>query len=439
MKKLLFLFLILCSLVTFGQEVKPKTTSLEFYGFVRFESYFDSYKGLNAANEQFFIVPLYAGVDANGEHINQTPSYNFSSMATRLGVRVSGPEIFKAKTTANIETDFAGDLGVNPAMLRLRQANAVLSWTKSSLLVGQTWHPFWSGKVFPTVGGLNTGAPFQPFNRSPQIRFDYKPIPKFILSAAMVSEFQYKSYGFTKIDSMYPKAMFYTDKSEVFNRNAAIPEMVANIEINNGGFTIGAGTSLKFIQPTLYTVELSLGKDINKYVSTKYLQALSFVGYSQYVKGMFTIKAKAVLGQNMTHLNIPGGYGVKSVNPSTGGMTYTPYNSMTSFINAVYGNKYQIGIFGGYMKNLGTSDALYNFGSSASPVAVTPGLVPQIASIYRLAPSFAINISKLRLVFEYELTSAAFGIGKINISDGLYGNTIDVTNHRGQLMMMYSF
>ena len=439
MKKLIFLILILCSLVTIGQEVKPKTTSLEFYGFVRFESYFDSYKGLNAANEQFFIVPLYAGVDANGKHINQTPSYNFSSMATRLGVRVSGPEIFNAKTTANIETDFAGDLGVNPAMLRLRQANAVLSWTKSSLLVGQTWHPFWSGKVFPIVGGLNTGAPFQPFNRSPQIRFDYKPTPKFILSAVMVSEFQYKSYGFTKIDSMYPKAMFYTDKSEVFNRNAAIPEMVANIEMNNGGFTIGAGTSLKFIQPTLYTVELALGKDVNKYVSTKYLQALSFVGYSQYVKGMFTIKAKAVLGQNMTHLNIPGGYGVQSVDPSTGGMTYTPYNSMTSFINAVYGNKYQIGIFGGYMKNLGTSDALYNFGSSASPVAVTPGLVPQIASIYRIAPSFAINISKLRLVFEYELTSAAFGIGNINISDGLYGNTIDVTNHRGQLMMMYSF
>ena len=91
------------------------------------------------------------------------------------------------------------------------------------------------------------------------------------------------------------------------------------------------------------------------------------------------------------------------------------------------------------MQNLGTVDALYNFGTQAAPVAVTPGLVPQVASIYRFAPSFAINISKLRLVFEYELTSAAFGKGNINISDGLYGSTVDVTNHRGQLMMMYSF
>ena len=245
---------------------------------------------------------------------------------------------------------------------------------------------------------------------------------------------------------MYPKAMIYTDKSEVFNRNAAIPEMVANIELNSGGFTLGAGTSLKYIQPTLYTVELAAGKDTKKFVSTEYLRALSFVGYGQYAKNKFTVKAKAVLGQNMTHLNIPGGYGIQSVDPATGGMTYTPYNTFTSFINVVYGAKYQVGIFAGYLQNLGTSDGLYNFTPSTPTTltvnpqsVVTPGLVPQIASIYRIAPSIAINISKLRLVFEYELTSAAYGTGNINISDGLYGSSIDATNHRGQLMMMYSF
>ena len=438
MKKLFFLFLIFSTVTAIGQEVKPKETSLEFYGFVRFESYFDSYKGLNAANEQFFIVPLFAGTDANGKHINQIPTYNFSSMATRLGVRISGPEILKAKTTANIEADFAGDLVNNPAMLRVRQANAVFTWTKTSLLVGQTWHPFWSGKVFPIVGGLNTGCPFQPFNRSPQIRFDYKPNSKFILSAAMVSEFQYKSYGFTKIDSIYAKAMTI-DKNDAFTRNSGIPEMVANIELNDGGCTLGAGASLKYIRPTQYTVELIPGKDTKKYVSNAMVQALSFVGYGQYAKNRFVIKAKAVLGQNMTHLNIPGVYGIRSVDQATGALSYTSYNSFTSFINAVYGKKYQIGIFGGYMKNLGTTDALYNFGTAAAPAAVTPGLVPNIASIYRVAPSLTANISKLRLVIEYELTSAKYGIGNINLSDGLYAKNIDATNHRIQLMMMYSF
>lgn len=439
MKKLLFLLLILCAKSAFNQEAKTKETTFEFYGFIRYEAFWDTYKGLNAANEQFFIVPLYNGADANGKSINQTPTYNFSSMASRMGVRIAGPEILQAKTSANIEADFAGDLGVNPAMLRVRQANAVLNWSKSSLLVGQTWHPFWSGKVFPTVGGLNTGCPFQPFNRSPQIRFDYKPNAKFILSAAMVSEFQYKSYGFTKIDSMYPKAMVYNDKSECFNRNAGIPEMVGNFELNNQGFTLGVGTSLKYILPTLYTVELAPGKDTKKYVSNELVQAISFVGYTQYVKKMFVIRAKAVIGQNMTHLNIPGGYGVKTVDRATGAMTYTPYNSLTSFINVVYGKKYQIGFFGGYMKNLGTVDALYNFGSQAAPSVVTLGLVSNVASIYRVAPHFALNVSKLRFMLEYELTSAKFGAGTINISDGLYNSSVDATNHRVQLMSMYSF
>jgi len=439
MKNLTIAFLLLCSFAVFSQEVKLKETTFDFYGFVRFEAFSDSYKGLNAANEQFFIVPLYAGVDANGKHINQTPTYNFSSMASRLGVRITGPEIFKAKTTANIEADFAGDLGNNPAMLRVRQANAVFTWKTSSLLVGQTWHPFWSGKVFPTVGGLNTGCPFQPFNRSPQVRYDYRPNKRLTLSAALVSEFQYKSYGFSKIDSMYPRAMIYTDKSECFSRNAGIPEMVINIELNNGGFTAGAGASLKYIRPALNTVEVVPGKDLKKFVTEEKVQALSFIGYTQYAKKKFIIRGKAVIGQNMTHLNIPGGYGVKSLDLTTGRMTYTPYNSLTTFINAVYGTKYQFGIFGGYMKNLGTSDALYNFGSADSPITITPGLVPQVASIYRISPGFTYNISKVKLVAEYELTSARYGLGAININDGLYSSGINAINHRIQLMLVYLF
>lgn len=439
MKKLSIVLLLLCTVTAFAQEVKLKETSFDFYGFIRFEAFSDTYKGLNAANEQFFVVPLYAGVDANGKHINQTQTYNFSSMASRLGVKIAGPEIFKAKTTANIEADFAGDLSNNPAMLRVRQANAVFTWETTSLLIGQTWHPFWGGKVFPTVGGLNTGCPFQPFNRSPQIRYDYRPNKKFILSAAMVSEFQYKSYGFSKIDSMFPKAMLFADKSESYSRNAGIPEMIANIELNNGGFTLGAGASLKYIRPTLYTIEIVPGKDLKRYVTNEKVQSLSFVGYTQYAKKMFVIRAKAVLGQNMTHLNIPGGFGVETLAPTTGAMTYTPYNTLTTFINAVYGTKYQVGVFGGYLKNLGTADALYNFGTQAAPVTITPGLVPQVASVYRVASSFALNISKAKLVAEYELTSARYGLGAININDGLYNSGINATNHRVQLMLVYLF
>lgn len=432
MKKFLFLIFFLSTAIAFAQD-KPKEINTEFYGFVRYEAFWDTYKGLNAANEQFFVLPLYAGADVNGKHINETPTYNFSSMATRVGVRISGPVIFNAKTSANIETDFAGDLGNNPAMFRVRQAHVVFSWPNSSLLVGQTWHPFWSGKVFPTVGGLNTGCPFQPFNRSPQIRYDYKAGKIVTLSAALVSEFQYKSYGFTKIESMTQAGMTI-DKTDAFTRNSGIPEITANIEANSGGFTAGAGTSLKYIKPTLYTVGTS-----GKYVSDDLVKGVSWMGYAQYVKKLFTIRGKAVLGQNMAYLTIPGGYGVKSVASSTGAMSYTPYNTLTSFVNAVYGKKYEFGLFAGYLKNLGTSDALYNFSSGSSSSGVTLGITPNVASIYRVSPHFALNVSKLRLVFEYELTSARYGTGTIDLSDGLYHSSVNATNHRGQLMLTYFF
>jgi len=109
------------------------------------------------------------------------------------------------------------------------------------------------------------------------------------------------------------------------------------------------------------------------------------------------------------------------------------------FSKAVYGENYQVGIFGGYMQNLGTRDPLFDFAYTGAPAAVTPGLVPKIASIYRVAPSFAFNISKLRMVLEYELTNATYGTGPIQFSNGLYGSSVDVTNHRAQFMMMYSF
>jgi hypothetical protein len=432
MKKLLVLFFLFVGLNGFGQE-KHKEVTTEFYGFIRYEAFWDTYKGLNAANEQFFILPLYAGVDADGKPINKTLTYNFSSMATRVGVRMNGPEIFNAKTSANIETDFAGDLGNNPAMFRVRQAHVVFVWPKSSLLVGQTWHPFWGGKVFPNVGGLNTGCPFQPFNRSPQVRYDYKPTSVLTLSAAVVSEFQYKSYGFTKIESMTSAGMTI-DKSDAFTRNCGIPEITTNIEMNTSAVTLGAGASLKYIKPTLYTIGAS-----GKYDSNNLLRGVSFMGYAQYEKNMFAIRAKAVLGQNMAYLTMPGGYAVKSVDPATGAMNYSPYKTLTSFINAVYGKKYEFGFFAGYLKNLGTTDALCNFGTSSSPSAVTLGITTNVASMYRVAPHFALNVSKVRLVFEYELTSAKYGTGNIKLSDGLYSNSVDATNHRGQIMLMYYF
>ena len=105
----------------------------------------------------------------------------------------------------------------------------------------------------------------------------------------------------------------------------------------------------------------------------------------------------------------------------------------------VYGKKYQIGFFGGLMKNQGTVDDLYNFGTNTTPSAVTTGLLPNIASMYRIAPHFAFNMSKLRFIFEYEFTNAKYGTGNIDLADGLYTSHINASNKRALLVLMYSF
>ncbi len=53
-----------------------------------------------------------------------------------------------------------------------------------------------------------------------------------------------------------------------------------------------------------------------------------------------------------------GGFGIKSIDNRTGEQKYTPIRVSSSWLNVVYGQKWKPGIFLGYVKNMGTSDAL---------------------------------------------------------------------------------
>ncbi len=404
---------------------EEKKIDVKLYGFIRNDAFVDTYKGLNAANEQFYLYPLYVGMDEDGNHINEQISSNIVAMATRFGIKISGPDLFNATTSAVIETDFAGNPSTLTALLRLRQGHVKLDWEKSTLLIGQTWHPFWTGSVFPTVGSLNTGAPFQPFNRSPQVRYDYN-LGKVALNASAVYEFQYVSNG-------------PSGKSDQYGRNSGLPEFIGGLEAKFGELTLGAAASLKHIKPSLTnTVTINVeGSDetiAKTYVSDDLLQSVSFVGYAQFKAGMLTLNAKSVYGQNIGYLLMPSGYGVSAYSAVNKGATeYTNYNNSYSYINAVYGKKWQLGFFAGYGLNLGTSKSLI----SESQVW---GMSTNIQSMYRLAPHIAHNAGKARFVLEYENMGVEYGDkGTFNTMDGLYGSSTGVTNNRLLITMMYFF
>ena len=410
---IVFLFFV----VTFyGLSQEKNDTKIEFYGFIRADLFTDSYKGLNSASDQFYLFPLYAGRDAQGRHINAQQSANLALMGTRVGLKAYGPELWGANTVANVEGDFVGKPASMTGIVRLRQANIKFNWENTVLTIGQTWHPMWAGEIYPTVGSLNTGAPFQPFNRSPQIRFDYT-YKALTLSAAGISEFQYLSYG--------PDG-----KTDHYHRNAVMPEVFAGAEIGKGIGTLGAGVSYKIIHPQITT--------INNYVSKNTEQSMVFMAYAQIKTGLFTLKAKSTIGENTSYLLIPGGYGVSSVDDITGDYSYANYKSAAHFINAVYGKAWQLGGFAGYFLNMGTNKPLINTGTDESPV-YSWGLKPEMQSMYRLAGHVARNYQNMRIILEFEHTMAEYGIAGFKPSDGLYSGTDKAINNRFLMVVYYYF
>jgi hypothetical protein len=429
MKKLAILMgmIFILSSVTFAQEenkVTAKKSSIQFYGFIRSEYYYDSYKGLNAAQDNFYLFPLYKGLDAEGNHLNQQGISGFTAMASRFGMNINGPEILGAKTSANIETDFAGVVNVYPEVLRLRKAYVKLDWEKSSLLVGQTWHPLWngSGAFFPQVGGLNTGSPYNPFNRSPQVDFDYKLGKNVTLSLTALFEQQYASKGFYTTTN--------TNTSNLAKRNAGIPELVAGLYYNSGGISLGVAGQFNAIKPIDIT-EGSGGKFKSDELNTSYA-VMTYIGYK---KDKWFFLLKEMVGQNLANMLMIGGYGAKTFDAVTGGMTYTNYTTANTLVNIVYGTTFQAGLFAGISNNYGTTDALCEVNGAAK----TAGLMPAMKQVYRVAPYFAYNYKNLRFVAEYEMDSADYGTGNFNFSDGLYDDTVNATNHRILLMLTYNF
>lgn len=405
-------------LLGFSQETK-KENPLSFYGFVRNDFYLDTYKGLNAFHDVFYLFPNYIGTDANGKDLNEQTTANMLSIVTRGGVNIKGPEVFGAKTSGVIEVDFAGKPEIY--LIRLRKAYTQFNWEKTQLLVGQTWHPFWGGAAFPQIVSLNTGSPFSPFNRSPQIRFDYKS-GAMTFSGTFLYQQQYLSSG-------------PLGSSNTYKRDAVLPETVASLEYSKNGLTLGAGVDLNTIKPRVYTT----GNDGKNYVSDEQLTSLSYMAYGKYSKDKLMVLLKSYYGQNMSHLTMSGGYGVATVDALTGKETYTNYNGMSTSFNLTYGKKWIGGIFAGYFQNFGTCDALKQYGPAGSETATTWGMATNIQDMYRVSPSLTYVASKFQLGFEYEMTAVNYGIGRIDFSDGLYSDKHKVVNNGLRMVMTYFF
>ena len=461
-RKFTFLVFVLCSLFLapmqaqeVKEEVKGKKEEVKasafkmhlkqhfrFYGFIRNYFTYDSRESYSGTGDLYNYQPKDVNPNAYGDDLNAVSTFRFLSLTTRAGVDIKDYIWRGTEFGGKIEVDFYAGLSTKgtgthslsgTAQLRLRQAYMTMAWdslpigkdvARVQLTIGQTWHPM--AADLADVIALNSGAPFGPFNRSPQVKMDARFGRYVTLTASALWQMQYLSIG--------PEG-----QSAEYIAYSKTPEAYLGLSFHHKGFIGRVGADVLSISPR-HQGKDAAGETVR--VKDRITTASPFL-YLQYQQGDFSIKAKTIFAEAGEHMNMNGGYGVKRVN-ADGSWEYTPTRTSTSWISIVYGgklpndSKLQGILFGGYIHNLGTKDEL-TMNADGTPVGYYYPRVKNMNNMWRLSPTILWTIGKFQLGCEYEITSVNYGTGSV-ATNGLVAEGLHwVTNHRVQLMTKYNF
>jgi hypothetical protein len=407
-KQLLIALVIILPIISIAQD---NNFGIKFHGFVKNDIYWDSRQYVAAREGQFYLYPKGESFDNNGNDINATPTFNIISIQTRLKGVITGPDAFGAKTSAVIEGAFFGHTAADINGFRLRHAFAKLNWTNTELLVGQYWHSMFITECFPGTVSFNTGAPFQPFSRNPQIRLTQK-FGDFKIKISAMSQRDFVSSG--------PEGA-----STKYLRNSVLPEMNLTIQYNkksdNNEFLIGAGVDYKKLTPRLITDSL--------YSTNETSNSLSTMAFLKIKIPALTIKMEGIYGQDMYSMTMIGGYAVTDIiDISKNYLEYTPLTTL-SFWTDIHtnGKEIQAGLFAGYSQNMGCNKTI---------IGNTYARGGNINYLYRVSPRIMFNSGKMRFSGEVEYTTAAYGLTDI---DGTVFDSKEVSNLRLLIGVYYFF
>ena len=426
-KTIIAMALLLTGTIAFAQEETP--SKFKLYGFIRNYLTADS-RAVNGGTEDlYFYMPK--GRDfknsANGSFdANDGFNWRFVSLTTRLGLDVSGYKWGTMGISGKVEADFYYLSGSVPT-LRLRQAFMKLNWDNSpvALTIGQSWHPM--AADMPHMNNLETGAPFNPFNRSPQLTADIRLGEKFTLTASLLYLNHYLPTGPGNV------------KSKDYYKYG-LPEAYLGITYKTASFTGKVGVDMVNMRPyrTIQAYWINT-PDAQAQVKSLLTTFSPFV-FLQYTKGMFQLRAKSILAQAGEHLNLLSGYGVADFDTSSASITYTPMQDWASFVSFQYGKKFQVMAMLGYMKQLGTTKDLIASGwPYGDSLWINTAADTHIQQAFRATPTVAWNLGKFTLSLEYNLTAAEFGSGDRN-ARGMFTGTKDwVVNHRFICMTKFTF
>jgi hypothetical protein len=110
------------------------------YGYIKADVAYDVSKTPDV-NQPAFVLP-----EGVGPFDEQDDELGITSMQTRLGLNISGPDALDAKTSGTVEVDFYGTLAPeNKAKLMMRRAFVKMDWGSVWVLAGQEWELFSPG------------------------------------------------------------------------------------------------------------------------------------------------------------------------------------------------------------------------------------------------------------------------------------------------------
>ena len=218
-----------------------------------------------------------------------------------------------------------------------------------------------------------------------------------------------------------------------FANNSLVPEVFLGLNFKQGPWYAQIGVDIQSLRPRTHALVGGVTKKVNETVSS-FTPTL----YAQYVTKDLSVKFRALLAQNTSHLNQLVGYGVTSVN-SDGSWNYAPLRAAIGYINIAFGSKVRYNLFLGYMQNLGAGEDLWLDPATNSYHIYMKGgeEFTHLHSVVRLAPSVSYNLESFNFGIEYEATAAYYG----NLaSDGTASaNPSGVFNHRLCALVKYNF
>ncbi len=406
---MLLVFIFLPVLIN-ADENPESGFKITYGGFIKSDFFYDSRQTVAAREGHFLLWPEKPKFDEDGNDIHDASSFNFLSIQTRLNFTVTAPEFFGFKTTGHVEGAFFGHSNPDINGFRLRHAFVKFERKQSEFLFGQYWNPLLLPFSFPDVVSFNTGCPFQPFSRNPQIRITQK-VGNFSFIAAAMSQRDFANVGPDGASSSYL-------------RNAAMPDLhfQTHYNLKNTGslsqFIFGGGLAYKKIVPSLVT-------EMN-YITNADVAGISYMGFARIAFEPVTIKLQYLMGQNLTDLLQIGGYGISKItDPSKGFVEYAPLRTQTYWTDIhTNGDTFQFGLFLARSENIGATKNL-------EPGTATTGFGNDIKMLYRVAPRFMVTSGKARFALECEYTGAHFGTVDTEINNkGVPINADEVGNLR---------